>query len=285
MEINEIYGIYQVIVRDKEKSRQKSCSYWKCRCLKCGAEQSVRSDNLKRCPKSCPECKDSLLNQRFDRLLVIQKGKLDSNGHRYWICQCDCGNQVEVNGDNLRRKLTRSCGCLHRELMSQCMSEDITGQRFGKLIALKRVSACGEPTQWLCQCDCGNITIVRTANLKNNHTSSCGCIVSKGEELIIKLLLEMNISFKSQYSFPALPKRYYDFYLPDQHICIEFDGIQHFKYVPSWHKSEEGFKIAQQRDKEKTEFCVNSNIKLIRIPYWDYSKLNQEYLKEKMSYE
>ena len=28
---------------------------------------------------------------------------------------------------------------------------------------------------WLCQCDCGNIVTVRTADLMNGHTQSCGC--------------------------------------------------------------------------------------------------------------
>ena len=33
---------------------------------------------------------------------------------------------------------------------------DLTGQRFGRLTALKRVENKGKLTQWLFQCDCGN---------------------------------------------------------------------------------------------------------------------------------
>lgn len=33
---------------------------------------------------------------------------------------------------------------------------NITGQRFGKLIALKKVDSRKGNTYWLCQCDCGN---------------------------------------------------------------------------------------------------------------------------------
>ena len=54
---------------------------------------------------------------------------------------------------------------------------DLIGQRFGRLIALKRVenSISGE-IQWLCQCECDKHTIVIGKNLRTNHTKSCGCL-------------------------------------------------------------------------------------------------------------
>ena len=54
---------------------------------------------------------------------------------------------------------------------------DLTNQRFGKLVVV-----CPAPkkkdkyTRWICQCDCGQITEVRTDFLRNGHTTSCGCI-------------------------------------------------------------------------------------------------------------
>lgn len=54
---------------------------------------------------------------------------------------------------------------------------DITGQRFGRLVAL----AFHDRTRlyhgrWLCCCDCGETKIVRGNNLKNGHVKSCGCL-------------------------------------------------------------------------------------------------------------
>ena len=34
--------------------------------------------------------------------------------------------------------------------------KDLTGQRFGRLIVIKRVNDKRQGTFWLCKCDCGN---------------------------------------------------------------------------------------------------------------------------------
>lgn len=52
---------------------------------------------------------------------------------------------------------------------------DITGQKFGMLIAVKKVECKNVRVHWECQCDCGNTVIVAANNLKNGHTKSCGC--------------------------------------------------------------------------------------------------------------
>ena len=59
--------------------------------------------------------------------------------------------------------------------------DDLTGQRFGRLVVIKRaedyVFSCGEKrVQWICKCDCGNIKNVLAQDLKNGNTKSCGCI-------------------------------------------------------------------------------------------------------------
>lgn len=52
---------------------------------------------------------------------------------------------------------------------------DLSGQRFGKLIAEER-AATGRIRSWACKCDCGERTIVGTNKLTSGHTRSCGCI-------------------------------------------------------------------------------------------------------------
>ena len=56
-----------------------------------------------------------LTGQRFGRLVALRREGTAASGNAKWLCQCDCGNQVSVNGYNLRHGITRSCGCLARE--------------------------------------------------------------------------------------------------------------------------------------------------------------------------
>lgn len=54
---------------------------------------------------------------------------------------------------------------------------DLTGQRFGKLVVIKRDGITNSKhTRWLCKCDCGNFSYVSKVNLKNGSTKSCGCL-------------------------------------------------------------------------------------------------------------
>lgn len=52
---------------------------------------------------------------------------------------------------------------------------DIAGQRFGRLVAVRRVALPGEVARWECVCDCGRIASVRLANL-GRSAKSCGCL-------------------------------------------------------------------------------------------------------------
>lgn len=53
--------------------------------------------------------------------------------------------------------------------------KDITGQRFGRLTAIKRIEG-KKPTYWLCECDCGNRKEIQLNNLTTGNSKSCGCL-------------------------------------------------------------------------------------------------------------
>ena len=54
---------------------------------------------------------------------------------------------------------------------------DLAGRKFGRLLVLGDSSRrCGTNVLWRCLCDCGNITEIRTGNLRNGNTKSCGCL-------------------------------------------------------------------------------------------------------------
>lgn len=192
---------------------------------------------------------------------------------RKWLCKCDCGNMTSVYGTYLRQGKTKSCGCLQREALSSITSKDLTGQRFGKLTVLNytnTVNSHGEKL-YLCQCDCGNKTIVATGKLTNGDTSSCGCILSKGEAKVQSWLENHNIKFEAQKTFPDLKlirSLKFDFYLPDQNILIEFQGIQHSR------DTDFGKQQREITDLMKKQYCEEKNIMLYEI--WFYDDIDQK---------
>lgn len=53
---------------------------------------------------------------------------------------------------------------------------DLTGQRFGRLTVIKKsLINAKSGSQWVCKCECGNITTVARCSLVSGHTKSCGC--------------------------------------------------------------------------------------------------------------
>lgn len=59
-------------------------------------------------------------------------------------------------------------------------AQNLIGQRFGKLVVLYRTTNQGKCVRWVCQCDCGNKTVVSGGHLKDGHTTSCGCHKKNG---------------------------------------------------------------------------------------------------------
>lgn len=58
----------------------------------------------------------------------------------------------------------------------------IIGQKFGRLLVVKKIKACKETnyhTKYLCKCDCGNEVLTTSYKLKSQHTTSCGCYRSE----------------------------------------------------------------------------------------------------------
>ena len=107
------------------------------------------------------------------------------------------------------------------------------------------------------------------------------CRESSGERKIRQWLEKYNITYTFQKTFDGCKDKKllpFDFYVQEDNICIEFDGIQHFKPVDFANKGDEWaierFKITQLHDKIKNLYCKDNNICLLRIPY--YKNIEEE---------
>lgn len=65
--------------------------------------------------------------QQFTRLTVIGESFYCENHYKFSVCRCECGVVTVVSCSNLKRGMSRSCGCLKRELASKRLK--VTGEK------------------------------------------------------------------------------------------------------------------------------------------------------------
>lgn len=235
---NTIHGCWKVIERDFHPTSKSHETFWIAECQNCGSIASVRKTDLDKNPRACNNCKGHLFSKALQ-----EKGQL---------------------------------------------AYPITiGERFGLLTVISRSYTKNNHSYVKCKCDCGNIIDVRKSHLlglSHSRTISCGCATKKssGELKIETILSNAKINYIEQYVIQDFsPYAPFDFAIlnNDEKIIqlIEFDGEQHYHAVELF-GGEEQYKKQQMIDERKNEYCKNHNIKLKRIPYWDYDKITLEYL-------
>ena len=202
-ETGNTYGILTVLERAGSNKHGKAL--WKCRC-ECGKEiivdgTSLRTGNTTSCGCRRLSAEKTEIGKQYGELTVISVAGRTNAKKILWNCKCSCGKMVTVPTGHLHSGLVKSCG--HKRTSPLIIDE--VGNKYGKLTVLERVlSEKSQEAHWLCQCECGNKTIVTGTRLRNGITKSCGCINSVGEYNISKILNKNNISYKSQYSFSDL---------------------------------------------------------------------------------
>jgi len=113
--------------------------------------------------------------KRFNGLTAINFHHKDEKDNPIWIFRCDCGKEVLLARKKVVSGHTKSCGCKkHKKNL------DITGMRFGKLVAISKHHYDSKHNDyWLCKCDCGKETTARRTHLLNGNIKSCGCLLKE----------------------------------------------------------------------------------------------------------
>jgi len=75
-----------------------------------------------------------LVGERFGRLVVVERVP-NHGAKRFWLCQCDCGKIKEISGYHLKRRSTKSCGCLRIEVLSLLGDESSFNTFYGVYVS------------------------------------------------------------------------------------------------------------------------------------------------------
>ena len=168
--------------------RKKSAKIylWLFKC-DCGNEKEINKHTvLVGNSRSCGCFRQELLQvrtdisgQKFGKLTAIKEVEDDEKGLSQWLFSCECGTKLilgkySVSHPNNPRT---NCGkCVsHTNKGTGRRYRDITGQRFGKLLAIKRLESVNEISKWFCKCDCGNEIEVFLSSLTNKKYPRINC--------------------------------------------------------------------------------------------------------------
>ncbi len=258
-------------------------------CLKHGEFEQIPKDHLN--GRGCQKCglEKQGLNQRLSqenfikRSLELHENKYDYSKVKYTLSSKKIVIICPIHGEfkQIANDHIKGIGCKKCANKAISRSKTLSREEFerrarlihGNLYDYSKAADIDKEYRRIIICPKhGEFKQIGSNHLQGNGCPKCN--MSKGELAIKEFLLLNNISFENQKTFEDCKNKRklpFDFYLPDYNLCIEYDGIQHFKPVQfngTLEEAKENFKQTKENDQIKNQYCKDNNIKLLRIPYW-----------------
>ncbi len=206
--------------------------------------------------------------------------KPHSNVKVWWLCKkSECEHRHEWQSTVSNRTKGRGCPwCIHHKIcicnsLSVLRPELTKEWNFNKnKIKPTEVSEHSAKKVWWI-CSRGHEWLSSVSN-RSSHGKGCPeCRMSKSEKIIDEILKQKGVKSIYQKGIFFKDKQlYFDFYLPDRNCVIEFDGIQHFEPV-TFFGGKKMFKKQKLHDLYKNIYCVENQVKLLRIHYSDTAEI------------
>ena len=248
----------------------------KSRCKQCGYNK-LKTMNLKSSEKFEEEFNEKSKGE------YILLDKYTSSQTKIKVKHKKCGYEFQVTPNNF---LSKSSGCPKcfgniRKSTNEFRKEvEIIGE--GEYELVGEYVRKSEKTIFLHKV-CGKTFEMSPDKFTQGHRCT-NCVESKGEARVRKVLTDLKLDFATQYRFNdcrgkkyPLPFDFAVFKNGNLIFLIEYDGEQHFKLINFKGVSDEKALISHQLTKNndliKNEYCKNKNIKLIRIPYYEYNNI------------
>ena len=127
----------------------------------------------------------------------------------------------------------------------------------------KYMQGSSEKVDWKCQ-DCGNVNknkIIYDVARNGISCISCSDGRSYPEKFMYNLLLDLNVSFKTEEIFDWLVGKRYDFYLPECNTIVEMHGSQHYSESNGTFHASKTLEETKINDKLKHEIAIQNGIR------------------------
>ena len=128
------------------------------------------------------------------------------------------------------------------------MYKDLSGQKFGRLIALQKVKTDNHGlAYWLCKCECGNEKVVRGSSLRNGSAKSCGCYSAKNNKSSNKT---SGTIVRRQNVYEILEGYVVGYTNKGEPFMVDNDDFEKIKEF-CWHKNSSGYLSGRDKDGER----------------------------------
>lgn len=148
---------------------------WNCVC-DCGGSielcaRTIRRGTVTDCGCGTREKQKIKIGYRFGKLTVASDTGKRKGTSIVWLCTCDCGGSIELDGRAIRCGNYTDCGCGIKGKQKIKI-----GYRFGKLtVTADTGKRNGSSIVWLCVCDCGGSIELPTDAIRRGTYHDCGC--------------------------------------------------------------------------------------------------------------
>lgn len=283
-EIKEKYGNEYEILGEYESARKPLST----KHVKCGNIWNITPDNLLR-GKGCPICSNKKphdefvkdIDRIFDGSIVVLEEyqgvtveiKFHCNIHNIDFYR-DPQNMIGGHGCPM-------CNSSRRKTQEEFENE--VAEMYGdEYIVIGQYINCKTRLKIKHNCGCEYDVIPSKFLAYEYRCPVCERNMSKYSGTVKNFLDYNNIEYVTEKRFKDCKHKQqlpFDFYLEKYNCCIEVDGEQHFKAI-NYFGGEENLEVTKFRDEIKNTYCKENNIKLIRLPYFDWNKFYDILAKE-----
>lgn len=284
--VEEIAKSKNVVLTGEYKNSEISTE-WKC--IDCDYTYKTSFYNILRYePKICPNCKDGRRRNIYTfeevkkiasekKLICLENEYKNCNTKMKWKC-ITCDREWETTF----RSIVQNIGCIKcsfNEVMKlnlDIVNDHIKDKPF--ICLSKEYDNIDTYMLWKCS-NCSYEWEAKFHHIKDSNSGCPNCASCKTEKLCREYFEEF-----LGYKFPKkrlkiMEKLELDGYCEDIDLAFEYNGLQHYEFIPYFHKEESKFIEQQERDRRKRELCDKNGICLIEIPY-KYNHIKPEKLKK-----
>ena len=262
------------------------------KCCKCKQLWSTTLNSVTSHKSGCPKCAGNLpittkeeaqakVDEVHGKDKIIMKEYGGGTNTKSWFMCVECGYLWSTALNNVTNGNKSGCpkcsrGMITTKEEAQAKVDEVHGE--GKIIVTEYGGTVNTQTLFMC-CKCKQLWSTTLSHVTSHKTGCPYCKQWKHMKKVGKLiekLLPKGFTLKSEHTFNELRHRgllKIDFAILDSENnvvgLIEVNGIQHYKYVPHFHRNGVSDYLDQvERDNKKAVFAVENNLPLLVVPFW-----------------